>query len=133
MRRVTIFIVVGLLAGACSDDDAADPERFCAIQVEFDQLGDPFELPPDEARELVREAEILIDESVEVAPDEIRASAEIVADSFTRIVDVLEAADFDAPQIDQADLDAAFEAAFSGEAGVASDAVDEWVDANCST
>jgi hypothetical protein len=35
VRRLTIFIVVGLLAGACSDDDAADPERFCEINSEM--------------------------------------------------------------------------------------------------
>ena len=123
-----------MLAAACGDDDGsgANPERYCEIDAEFDQLGDPFEVPPDEAREMIREGRDLWDELVKVAPDEIRLSVETWVHSFTPIFDLFEAADFDAAQVDQAELDAAFEESFSGESGDAYEVTEEWVTANCS-
>ena len=123
--------VVLLLAAACGDDDGsgANPERFCEIDAEIEQLENPLGLPPDEAREAVREGRRLLDELVKVAPDEIRLSAESFADSFTPVIDLFVATGFDVTQVDEAELDAAFEAAFSGESA---DAVGEWTDSNCS-
>jgi hypothetical protein len=83
----------------------------------------------DEAREAILKARDLLDESVRVAPDEIRSSVETSVDSFMPIVDLFEAADFDVAQVDPAEMDALLEAVFSGEAG---DAVDEWIAAKCS-
>lgn len=131
-RSVVLGVVLLLTVAACGDD-AADPERFCEIDTEFDQLDDPFELPPDEARELLRRGRGLLDESVKVAPDEIRSSVEIQVDSFAPFFDLFDVADFDAAQMDEAEVEAFFEAAFSGESEAAFDAVEEWVDANCST
>ncbi len=130
--RVVVMGVVVLLAVAACGDDAADPERFCEINAELDQIDDPFELPPDEAREIVRRGRDLLDELVEVAPAEIRPSVEIQVDSFAPFFDLFEAADFDAAQMDEAEIEAVFETAFSGESGAAFDAIEEWVDANCS-
>ena len=132
-RRVVAMGVVLLLAvAACGNDDAADPERFCEIDAEFDQMGDPFELSPDEAREFLRRGRDLLDESVRVVPDEIRLSVEIQVDSFAPFFDLFEAADFDTAQMDEAEVEAVFETAFSGESEAAFDAIEEWVDANCS-
>ena len=129
VRRVVVMGVVLLLAvAACGDDDAADPERLCEINDEIEQL-DPFEVPPDEARAMVREGRVLLDEAVEVAPDEIRPSVEIAAASFRLFLDLAEAADFDLEQVDLAEV----EAAFSDEAIAAGDALEEWIDANCFT
>lgn len=131
-RTVVLGMVLLLLAAACGDD-AADAERFCEIDAEFDQLDDPFELSPDEAREFLPRARGLLDESVKVAPDEIRSSVEIQVDSFAPFFALFEAADFDAAQMDEAEVEAVFETIFSGESDAAFDAVEEWVDANCST
>ncbi|MEE9298411.1 MAG: hypothetical protein V3V29_05180 [Acidimicrobiia bacterium] len=131
-RVVVVGIMLLLVVAACGDD-AADPERFCEIDAEFDQMGDPFELPPDEVRELLRRGRDLLDESVKVAPDEIRLSVEIQVDSFAPFFDLFEAADFDAAQMDEAEVEVVFETAFSGESGAAFEAIEVWVDANCST
>lgn len=136
-NRIVAMAVVALLvaaATACGDDDgsSANPERFCEINAELEQQGDPFELPPDEAREAAREFQDLIDEAVTVAPDEIRSSVEVVADSFTPVLDLLEAADFDVAQVDEAELEALFDAAFSDEGDDAGAAMDEWIAASCS-
>jgi hypothetical protein len=66
-----------------------------------------------------------------VAPDEIGSSVEIASDSFIQILDLFEEADFDEEQIDEAELDAFFDE--EGAASAASDELDAWVDANCST
>ncbi len=131
-RTVALGMVLLVFVAACGDD-AADPERFCEIDAEIDQLDDPFELPPDEAREFLRLARGLFDESVEVAPDEIRSSVEIQVDSFAPFFELFEAVDFDAAQIAEAEVEAIFETVFSGDNEAAFDAVEEWVDANCST
>ena len=124
-----------LAAAACGDDDGsgANPERFCEINAELEQQDDdPFELPPDEARDALREFRNLVDEAVKVAPDEIRSSVEAVADSFTPLFDFYEAADFDISNIDEAEVDALFDAAFSDETDDEGAAMDEWIAANCS-
>ncbi len=136
-RVVAMAVVLLLAAAACGDDDGsgANPERFCEINAELDQEQDPdpFELPPDEAREALREFQNLIDEAVSVAPDEIRSSVEAVADSFTPVLDFFEAANFDIANVDEAELDALFDAAFSDETDDEGAAMDEWIAANCSS
>ena len=68
-----------------------------------------------------------------MAPDEIRSSVEIQVDSFAPFFELFEAAEYDAAQMDEAEVEAVFETAFSGDNEAAFDAVEEWVDANCST
>ena len=62
------------------------------------------------------------------APDELRDSVAVAADSFGVFLDLAESTDFDASQLNEAD----FEAAFSDEAIAAAQALEEWLDANCS-
>jgi hypothetical protein len=131
-RMLVLGLVLLTMTAACGDADAADPERFCEIDAEMDQLGDPFELPADETREVAQTARSLVDESVKVAPDEIRSSVEIQADSFEPFFELFEVADFDLAQIDEGEIDAMFETMFSGENDAAFEAIDEWIDANCS-
>ena len=56
MRRtelLAVVLLVVLVAAACST--TADPERFCEVRAEIDQLGDFWEMSPDDARQrLVR-------------------------------------------------------------------------------
>ena len=82
---------------------------------------------------MVQRAEVLLDEWIKVAPDEIRASAEIQVESFEPFFELFEAADFDPAQIDEAEVEAIFETAFSGESDTAFTIVEDWVAANCST
>jgi len=125
-RRVVALGVVLLLGvAACGGNDAADPERFCEINAELDQLGDSL----GEDREVVAETRNLLDEALRVAPEEIRPSLEIVVDSLTVFYDALEAADFDQEQMELPDE--FFDP--SSEVPAASDAMGEWIDANCST
>ena len=132
-RRTVRVVVLGmvLLLAACGDDAADPEERFCEIAEKFDQLGALFELAPNEARDVVREWRLLLDEAVRVAPDEIRDSAEIVADAFTLLFDLLEEVDFDMALVDPAEMDAALGRVSSGNDHA--DAAYEWIDANCST
>ena len=123
-RRVVALGVVLLLGvAACGGNDAADPERFCEINTELEQLGN------SEDREVVAETRDLLDEALRVAPEEIRPSVEIVVDSLTVLYDALEAADFDQEQMELPDE--FFDP--SSEVPAASDAMGEWIDANCST
>jgi hypothetical protein len=131
-RTGFVLLMVALISVsvvACGDDDdAADPARFCEINAELEQQRDPLKLPPDEAREAAREFQNLIDESVSVAPDEIRSSVEEFFGAVTAVQDLLAAADFDAEQVDPAELDALFKRFGEG----LQDPMDEWVVANCS-
>jgi hypothetical protein len=130
-RIVAMTVVLLLVTAACGADadSAADPERFCEINAELEQQRDPLKLAPDEAREVAREFQDLIDESVGVAPDEIRSSVEEFFGAVTAVQDLLAAADFDSAQIDPAELDALFKRFGEG----LQDEMDEWVAANCST
>ena len=131
-RTVMLGIVLLLVVAACGDD-AADPERFCEIVDEIDNLGDPFELSPDETRAVVDEARDLLAESASVAPDEVRPSFELWRDEFEPFFDLFEAAGYDSSQIDDAALDAAFTAISTDESDASYDAMQAWIDANCST
>ena len=125
-RIILAVISLTLAATACGDDDAASPERFCEINTN-DQGPDAFSLAPTEARDALREQGKLLDEAAEVAPEEIRSAAQGLADNFDSILAVWEAAEFDAAQLDDPALDAAFQPQFRD-----FDAVENWVGTNCS-
>ena len=131
-RVVVVGLVFLLAVAACGDDAAADPGRFCETDTRFDQLGDFLDLPSDEAREAVAEVRNVLNDGLEAAPDEIRPSYELLVDAFVPILDVFEAADFGDAPVNQAALDAAFATFGSDAVSSASDAVEDWVDANCS-
>jgi len=135
MRTVwAVALGMVLLLTACGDD-AADSERICEISDEFAAMSTDirrvFDLAPDNARDVVREARLLLDEAVNVAPDEIRDSAEIIADALTLLFDILDEADFDVALVDPAEMDAVLDVVDSGHDLV--DALYEWIEANCST
>jgi hypothetical protein len=52
--------------------------------------------------------------------------------TFQPFLDFFEARDFDLADVDQAEVDALFEAAFSEEDDDAGVAMDEWIASNCS-
>ncbi len=131
LRRTgwVLGVVMMLLTLAACGGDTADSERLCEIDTELHELGDPFDLPPDQARAAVDEGTALLAEMVKVAPKEIRRSAKVYMDSILLVVDVFEAADYDMSQITEDEI----EAFFSGENEVAFEAIADWIDANCSS
>ena len=76
------------------DDVAADPERFCEIDTELDEL-DPLNpnLAPDEIRLVILDSRTLLDDLRDVAPDEIRSSVNLAVDAAALMFDALEAAE----------------------------------------
>ena len=131
-RNFALGVVLLLVVAACGDD-AADADRFCELNAEIEQADDFFELPPDEARVAVGEARDAIEEMVKVAPEEVGPSIELLATSFVPILDLFEAADFDSTRLDDGEIDAAFDAALTDETDAASDALDAWIETNCTT
>ena len=131
-RSFALAIVMLLVVAACGDD-AADAERFCELNAEIEQAGDFFELPPDEARVAVGETRDTIEEMLKVAPEEVSPSIELLAAYFIPILDLFEAADFDSTQLDDGEIDAAFDAAFTDETDAIVDALDAWIETNCTT
>ena len=129
-RLVGLGVVLLLAVVACGDDASGDAERFCETNADLGQLDDPFEVDPDEARDVVRQGRLLLDGFVSVAPEEIRESVEVAADYFRMRLDQAEAAEFDPAQLDQTDVDAK---AASAETMPARAAIEDWVSANCST
>lgn len=136
LGRTGMVVVVGmallLAVAACGGDAAADPDRFCEVDDRFEQLGDFLALPSDEAPAAVAEARNILSDGLQAAPDEIRPSYELLVEAFIPILDVFEAADFGDAPTDQEALGAAFATFESDAVREASDAVERWVDANCS-
>lgn len=129
-RLIFAVVVVAIVGAACGDSAAgADPERFCALDVELDQYFGAFETSPSDARAAARQVRDLLDESVEVAPDDIRPSVESARVSYFRFLDVLELVDFDVAQADQVELGAIFEDETWQAAG---HTIEAWLMANCS-
>ena len=127
MKRLALILL--LVVVACGDDAAADPERFCELDFQIGDLDDPFDVPSDEARDIVREGRAFLDEALKVVPDEIRDAAEVAANSFGSFLDLAEAAEFNSEQVEEE----AFQALLDDEASTAAfELLDEWTDANCS-
>lgn len=133
MPYVVLLIVSALALAACgdSDDSSADPERFCEILVEIDAQ-DTSGLPADEALPIIREGRDNFLEAIEVAPEDIRADTETVANGALQITDLLIAAGGDESQVDGAELESVSEEVFTDEYGAAADRVTAWRTSNCS-
>ena len=129
MKRSVLALALLLVAGACSEDSASDPERSCELDFQIGDLDDPFDVPSDVAGDIVRQGRALLNEALEVVPDEIRDAAEVAADAFRSYLDLAEEAEFDSEQVDEE----AFRALADDEANTAAfDVMEEWRDANCS-
>lgn len=123
MKRIIVAIAaLGLLAAACGDDDGggnaqsleealdggstttggddgsfsgAGSDDFCEMAREVDET-DPFESSdPDDIQAGFEEANRLIDEVIDRAPDEIRDDFETVAEGFRAFGEILEEHDWD--------------------------------------
>ncbi len=122
--RVSLLVLLGalaLVAAACGDSDASDPERFCEIEARLSEL-DPSEAPEDQQAANAEEMRDLLEEALRVAPDVIREPVEDAVAAVEEILDLLEQADFDFEQVDDAVFDE-FETAF--------EPIGLWIDANC--
>ena len=126
--RVSLLVLLGalaLVAAACGDSDASDPERFCEIDARLSEL-DPSEAPEDQRAAIAEEMRDLLKEAPRVAPDVIREPVEDAAATNEEILDLLEQADFDFEQVD----DAVFAQAID-EFDTAFEPIGLWIDANC--
>ncbi len=127
-----VLIASALVIAACgSSEPSADPERFCEILVELDEQ-DTTGLPADEALPIIREGRDKYVEGTEVAPEEIKADAELFADGVLKITDLLIAAGGDQTQVDAEALQSVSEEIFTPEFDAAADRVNAWRDSNCS-
>ncbi len=127
-----VLIASALVIAACgSSEPSADPERFCEILVELDEQ-DTTGLPADEALPIIREGRAKYVEGTEVAPEEIKADAELFADGVLKITDLLIAAGGDQTQVDAEALQSVSEEIFTPEFDAAADRVNAWRDSNCS-
>ncbi len=132
MRYIMVLIASALVIAACgSSEPSADPERFCEILVELDEQ-DTTGLPADEALPIIREGRDKYVEGTEVAPEEIKADAELFADGVLKITDLLIAAGGDQTQVDAEALQSVSEEIFTPEFDAAADRVNAWRDSNCS-
>ncbi len=144
---VTVILMLGLLLGACGDDNGAavdgteapdevagpdgvvapDPERFCEIYALLQVAPDLFVEPADEARTNARGFVELQDESFDVAPGDIRSSVETTVNAYKTVVAAFENLDYDVNRLTDVEL----EAISTEEFQKALDVVDSWVEANC--
>jgi hypothetical protein len=131
MRYLALLVVFGLLPVACGDSgDAADPDRFCEILSELDSL-DRSDLSPDGVLEVVRDENAKFAEGMEVVPEEIKADAQLVADSVFASNELMLEVEGDFTQIDQADMDAVETEFFTEEFEAAIQNVNAWRAASC--
>ncbi len=129
MKRSVLALALLLVAVACAEDPAADPERFCELDFQIGDLDDPFDVSSDEAGDIVRQGRAFLSEALKVVPDEILEAAEVAADAFRSYLDLAEEAEFDPEQLDEE----AFRALADDAANTAAfDVMEEWRDANCS-
>ncbi len=133
-RLLTAVVVLSLMAAACgSDDVAGDPDRFCEISEELEDMGDFFSLPPNEAQPVAERFFELITEAHDIAPVEIRRQVGAIAVGFADLFPDYEAAGFDATRLNDSEIDELFrddkdirQAIDAGEVPI-----EHWVEANC--
>jgi hypothetical protein len=128
VKRFVLGLALLLVVVAYGEDSVVDPGRFCELDFEIGDLEDPFDVPAVEAGDIVRRGRGLLDEALEVVPDEIRAAAEAAADAFRSYLDLAEAAEFDPARIEEE----AFRALVTDEVTAAFEVLEQWRDANCS-
>lgn len=131
VKRLALLLTLVLLA-SCGGN-TSNPDRFCEISDELEQVGDFFSLPPQQAEPLARRFLDLITEAHEMAPPEIRRQVGLIADGYADLFPEYEAAGFDATRLDDDSIAALFrddedvrEAIEAGETPI-----EEWVSANC--
>ena len=132
MRYSVVIIALILAVSACGDAAAgSDPDRFCEILEELDAQ-DTDGLPLEEALPIIVEGRDKFEEGKEVAPEEIKADVELVANGAIRITDLLIAAGGDQSKVDETALTAAVGEVFTPEYEAATQSVDAWRQTACS-
>ncbi len=131
MRSLGLLVVFGLFLVACGDSgEAADPDRFCEILTEIDSL-DFTGRAPDEVLEAVRDENAKFAEGLEVVPEEIKATAQLVADVVAASNELMLEAGGDVTQIDQADMETLTNEVFNEEFEAAVQNVGTWRADSC--
>ena len=130
--RHCAFAVASVFAiAACGgSDSAANPERFCELLDELNAQ-DTTDLPADEALPIIREGRDKYAESIEVAPEAIKADAETYANGVIQITDLLIAAGGDQFKVDSAALESTSEEVLTEEFDAAVGRVTAWRTSNC--
>ena len=129
MRYRVLIVVVASILPACGGSDT-DADRFCELLEELDGL-DTRGLPPDQALVVMKQERDKLEEGSKVAPDEIRADAQLFANGVLELIDLQIAADGDESQIDPAAAAALGEQVFNAEFDAAGTRVNNWRELNC--
>lgn len=128
MRSIAFLFAFVIVVSACGDsEDGANPERFCELLDEI-ETQDTSDMPLGEALPIIEEGRDKYAETLEVAPDEIRADAETFHNFVLEITDLLIAAGGDEAQVDLV----AFQAISDDGVDAASQNVGAWRASNCS-
>jgi hypothetical protein len=131
MRSIALILILAFVAAACGGSDGPDAERFCEILDELDAQ-DTTGLPPEEALPIIKEGRDNFAEGIKVAPEEIQADAEIVANGAIQFTDLLIEAGGDDSAVDQTAAQELVNTVFTPEFDTASQRVDAWRSTNCS-
>ncbi len=127
-RGLVVGIVLTLTLAACGGG-VSNEERFCEIDSEMTEIGDFLHPDPDEARRASLRVRELLAEAVQVAPEAIDSSVQVVADGLNLLIDLLEDADFHEENMDSNQV---LEAISVNTFAAASETLDRWTDVNCS-
>ena len=117
----------------CAEDGEGD-EEFCAAAEELEAAleEDPFEGDPETFDERLDQGQAAIEALADAAPDEISQEIDVAASGFRELLDLFR--EIDDPT-DEAEVEAAFEEFFSGEAAAefdeATDAVNAYALEEC--
>ena len=131
MRSIALILVFAFVAAACGGSDGPDADRFCEILDELDAQ-DTTGLSPEDALPIIKEGRDSFTEGIKVAPDEIQADAETVANGAIQFTDLLIEAGGDDSAIDQTAAQELVSTVFTPEFDAASQRVDAWRSTNCS-
>ena len=132
MRYYVLILALTLGVAACGDSAAGpDADRFCEILDELDAQNTEG-LPPEEALPIIVEGRDKFEEGKEVAPEEIKADAETVANGAIQITDLLIAAGGDETKVDEAALTTVLGEVFTPEYEAATQSVNTWRQTACS-
>ena len=131
MRSIALVLVFAFVAAACGGSDGPDADRFCELLDEI-EAQDTSGLSPEDALPIIREGRDNFAESIEVAPEEIQADAETVANGAIQFTDLLIEAGGDDSAVDQTAALELVGAVFTPEFDAASDRVETWRSTNCS-